>query len=775
MPVSEPSVGATGWNTWGHNVTTIVNSVETAPARLDALEAASGTVNSVTAANATITVGGTGSNPTVAVGTIAESQVTNLTTDLGAKLAKASNLSDLASTPAARSNLGLAAIAASGSAADLAGGTVPLGRLGASGTANTATFLRGDNTWATPSGSAAAMFTERGLVAASTSYAVGDLVTLLDGKRVVITTATTSSGGSFISAANYVLISWVPQVDIRSYGAVVDGTTDDTIAIQNAINSFSTTGTSVVGTGGIVYFPPGTTRISATLKVPSNVHLRGAGMAASSIQLLPNSNCHMIQTYVSTGSGNSNAFWSSIRDLRLDGRRFNQGVTFTDATITAGSTTITSPSHTFANGEYLQGVGLLPGTTVVSGGGTHTAVMSQAATAAAPQNGAAGSQEIYVGGPWHGIYHTTNPYNSIQSGDNQFDPTHLFQNLWLYFIAGDGIKIEGRSDVRIRDCKVSFAAQNGFSFDFDTQMSGCLTERVEGNGLELPGHSSDTISNCKFYNSYGHGINVWGNASSGEITLSNIDLQQNCLDGLHIDTRATVIAQSITVAQSGFNNNTGTVASGSAGAGVSLAAATKCIIDAAVQGCANGLRITGASSGNDVRVTSQSTVSGAVTVSSDTITLPGSGNRVIVNGVSLTGTVVELTDVALSSLSTGQVLVYNAATGKWNNGAPGVVIHNTQTGTTYTPALADAGKVVEMNNASSNTLTIPANSSVAYPVGTYFFVRQVGAGQTTFAAAGGVTIDSRLGSSVKLTGQWAEATLTKRATDGWVISGELTT
>jgi hypothetical protein len=39
LAVTEPTLGATGWNSWGHDVTVIVNTVETADARLDALEA----------------------------------------------------------------------------------------------------------------------------------------------------------------------------------------------------------------------------------------------------------------------------------------------------------------------------------------------------------------------------------------------------------------------------------------------------------------------------------------------------------------------------------------------------------------------------------------------------------------------------------------------------------------------------------------------------------------------------------------------------------------
>ncbi len=97
---------------------------------------------------------------------------------------------------------------------------------------------------------------------------------------------------------------------------------------------------------------------------------------------------------------------------------------------------------------------------------------------------------------------------------------------------------------------------------------------------------------------------------------------------------------------------------------------------------------------------------------------------------------------------------------------------NAQVGTTYTLALTDDGKVVEMNNASANTLTVPPNSSVAFPVGSQILVLQTGAGQTTLAAGAGVTVNSKDG-NLKLSAQWCAATLIKRATDVWVVIGDL--
>jgi len=100
------------------------------------------------------------------------------------------------------------------------------------------------------------------------------------------------------------------------------------------------------------------------------------------------------------------------------------------------------------------------------------------------------------------------------------------------------------------------------------------------------------------------------------------------------------------------------------------------------------------------------------------------------------------------------------------------VNRNAQTGTTYTLVLADAGKIIDLNNASAITLTVPLNSSVAFPVGTRIDLIQAGAGQVTVAATGGVTINSK-GAALKLTGQWSAATLIQRSANLWVLVGDI--
>lgn len=99
------------------------------------------------------------------------------------------------------------------------------------------------------------------------------------------------------------------------------------------------------------------------------------------------------------------------------------------------------------------------------------------------------------------------------------------------------------------------------------------------------------------------------------------------------------------------------------------------------------------------------------------------------------------------------------------------VAQNAQTAS-YTLVLTDQDKLVEMNAATALNITVPPNSSVAFPTGAQVHVLQVGAGQVTVVAGTGVTVNSSDG--LKLRTQWSPATLIKRATNTWVLMGDNT-
>ena len=101
-----------------------------------------------------------------------------------------------------------------------------------------------------------------------------------------------------------------------------------------------------------------------------------------------------------------------------------------------------------------------------------------------------------------------------------------------------------------------------------------------------------------------------------------------------------------------------------------------------------------------------------------------------------------------------------------------ILTFNAQTGTTYTLVLTDGGKMVTSSNGSAQTITVPPNSSVAFPVGTQIIVQNLGSANATLAEGSGVTIQSK-DSAKEIDGQYAAATLIKTATDTWSLIGAL--
>ena len=90
----------------------------------------------------------------------------------------------------------------------------------------------------------------------------------------------------------------------------------------------------------------------------------------------------------------------------------------------------------------------------------------------------------------------------------------------------------------------------------------------------------------------------------------------------------------------------------------------------------------------------------------------------------------------------------------------------------YVLVLSDDGKLIDMNKSSAMTLTIPKNSSVAFPIGTSIAVRQKGLGQITIIPIDGdVTINNPNGlTTVK---QYTTVILLKIDTNVWTITGIL--
>jgi hypothetical protein len=91
-----------------------------------------------------------------------------------------------------------------------------------------------------------------------------------------------------------------------------------------------------------------------------------------------------------------------------------------------------------------------------------------------------------------------------------------------------------------------------------------------------------------------------------------------------------------------------------------------------------------------------------------------------------------------------------------------------------TLAIGDAGGFLDLSNASAAAYTIPANATVAFPVGTEISASQGGAGQVSFAAAGGVTIQTPSGATgPKTRVQYSVITAKKIATNTWRVFGDL--
>ena len=91
----------------------------------------------------------------------------------------------------------------------------------------------------------------------------------------------------------------------------------------------------------------------------------------------------------------------------------------------------------------------------------------------------------------------------------------------------------------------------------------------------------------------------------------------------------------------------------------------------------------------------------------------------------------------------------------------------------YTLALTDKNKFIKMSvTSTANTVTVPTNASVAFPIGSQIHIIQYGTGKTqVIPVSGTVTIYATPGAYLRA--QYSSATLLKCDTNIWMLMGDL--
>jgi hypothetical protein len=130
-------------------------------------------------------------------------------------------------------------------------------------------------------------------------------------------------------------------------------------------------------------------------------------------------------------------------------------------------------------------------------------------------------------------------------------------------------------------------------------------------------------------------------------------------------------------------------------------------------------------------------------------------------------------DEAIDTPAEGQIVyIENTATFLWWTGADweslipsgGTVSNKTAN---YTTAATDAGNTI---NSTGSAITVTVNNNLT--AGQRIDFVQTGAGQITFAAGSGVTLNSK-GSKLKTAGQYSGATVLCLASGSYLLVGDL--
>lgn len=117
----------------------------------------------------------------------------------------------------------------------------------------------------------------------------------------------------------------------------------------------------------------------------------------------------------------------------------------------------------------------------------------------------------------------------------------------------------------------------------------------------------------------------------------------------------------------------------------------------------------------------------------------------------------------------GKYLKTDGSTASWNNVD---ITISTATGTTYTAAITDVNKLVQLSNAAPVTVTVPAS---VFTAGQQVNIQQTGAGQVTVQGDGTTVLTSTgaSGPAPKTRAQYSAATIVCTSSNNFTVIGDL--
>jgi hypothetical protein len=120
--------------------------------------------------------------------------------------------------------------------------------------------------------------------------------------------------------------------------------------------------------------------------------------------------------------------------------------------------------------------------------------------------------------------------------------------------------------------------------------------------------------------------------------------------------------------------------------------------------------------------------------------------------------------------NSGKYLTTNGSAASWNNVD---ITISTATGTAYTAAITDVNKLVQLNNAASVTVTVPAS---VFTAGQQVNIQQIGAGQVTVQGDGTTVLTSNgaILATPKTRAQYSAATIVCTSSNNFTVIGDLT-